>query len=267
LHTRNWVHESINISFVDSQSRYGVERARFRTGSLLGVRGLAVTRFSEEDRERIRADLIEAGHELFARYGFDRTRVSDVTDAAGIGTSTFYQFFDSKEALYLAVLIAERGRLFETLEAEVAAAETPREEAETILRTTLGQVRSNPLIRRLFVDGEIRRIDEQLNGTSYDDAHDSDDGMTVGCGDGGDRGNGTTDSGEQVAFDRVLPQPEEWVERDDFRIDDPEVVRGLMRSLLFVTQARETPVVPAGTYDEVEEALIETVVEGLFADA
>jgi len=40
-----------------------------------------------------------------------------------------------------------------------------------------------------------------------------------------------------------------------------------MRSLLFVTQARETPVVPDGTYDEVEEALIETVVEGLFADS
>ena len=227
--------------------------------------GRAVTRFSEEDRERIRADLIDAGHDLFARYGFDRTRVSDVTDAAGIGTSTFYQFFDSKEALYLAVLIAERGRLFETLEAEVAAAETPREEAETILRTTLGQVRSNPLIRRLFVDGEIRRIDEQLNGTSYDDTHDSGgDGETVGCGDGGDH---TADSGERVAFDRVLPQPDAWVERDDFRIDDPEVVRGLMRSLLFVTQARETPVVPDGTYDEVEEALIETVVEGLFADS
>lgn len=222
-----------------------------------------MTRFSEEDRERIRADLIEAGHDLFARYGFDRTRVSDVTDAAGIGTSTFYQFFDSKEALYLAVLIAERERLFETLEEEVAAAETPREEAETILRTTLGQVRSNPLIRRLFVDGEIRRIDEQLNGTSYDDAHDSGgDGATAGCSDGD-----TADSGEQVAFDRVLPQPDEWVERDDFRIDDPEIVRGLMRSLLFVTQARETPVVPAEAHDEVEEALIETVVEGLFADS
>lgn len=223
-----------------------------------------MTRFSAEDRERIRADLIEAGHDLFARYGFDRTRVSDVTDAAGIGTSTFYQFFDSKEALYLAVLIAERERLFETLEAEVEAAETPREEAETILRTTLGQVRSNPLIRRLFVDGEIRRIDEQLDGTSYDSAHGAGDQEVTGgsCG-GGD----TADSDEQIAFDRVLPQPDEWVARDDFRIDDPTIVRGLLRSLLFVTQARETPVVPAGTYDDVENALIETVVEGLFADS
>ena len=215
-----------------------------------------MTRFSDEDRERIRGELTEAGHELFALHGFDRTRVSDVTDAAGIGTSTFYQFFDSKEELYLAVLVAERERLFDQLEAAVAEAETPRAEAETILRTTLGQVRSNPLIRRLFVDGEIRRVEAQLDGASYGDAGEEDDAGACAAGD---------DRDGEAPFERVLPQPEEWVARDDFRIDDPEIVRGLLRSLLFVTQARETPVVPDGTYDAVEETLIETVVAGLFA--
>jgi AcrR family transcriptional regulator len=215
-----------------------------------------VTRFSDEDRERIRGELTEAGHELFALHGFDRTRVSDVTDAAGIGTSTFYQFFDSKEELYLAVLVAERERLFDQLEAAVAEAETPRAEAETILRTTLGQVRSNPLIRRLFVDGEIRRVEAQLDGASYGGAGEGDDAGACAAGD---------DKDGEAPFERVLPQPEEWVARDDFRIDDPEIVRGLLRSLLFVTQARETPVVPDGTYDAVEETLIETVVAGLFA--
>lgn len=223
-----------------------------------------MTRFSDEDRERIRGELVEAGHELFALYGFERTRVSDVTDAGGIGTSTFYQFFDSKEQLYLAVLLAERERLFEGLEAAVAEAETPRAEAETILRTMLGQVRSNPLIRRLFVDGEIRRLETQLDGTSYDDAREGDiPGAAIGAGGEGDATVGGGD-GDGTAFRRVLPQPDEWVARDDFRIDDPEIVRGLLRSLFFVTQARETPVIPDGTYDAVEETLIETVVAGLF---
>ncbi|MFC7187424.1 TetR/AcrR family transcriptional regulator [Halorubrum yunnanense] len=215
-----------------------------------------MTRFSDEDRERIRKELIEAGHDLFARYGFDRTRVSDVTEAVGIGTSTFYQFFDSKESLYLAVLVGERKRLFETLESEVATVETAPEEAETILRTMLDQVRSNPLIRRLFVDGEIRRIDEQLNGTSYD-------GPAGGACTDDDR----ADSSDSVTeFDRVLPQPAEWAARDDFRLDDPDVVRGVLRSLLFVTQAQNTPIVPQETYDEIEEALVKTVIAGLFAE-
>lgn len=202
-----------------------------------------MTRFTDEDRERIRAELLAAGHEQFGRFGFDRARLSDVTDEAGIGTSTFYQFFDSKEALYLAVLLDERERLFEMLESAVESAETPQEEAATILRTTLIQVRSNPLIRRLFVDGEIRLVDKQLDGAGVEPPADPDD-----------------------AFERVLPQPEEWVARDDFLLDDPDVVRGLLRSLLFVTQARETPVIPEGSYEAIEEALIETVVAGLFAD-
>ncbi|TKX74439.1 TetR/AcrR family transcriptional regulator [Halorubrum sp. GN11_10-6_MGM] len=128
-----------------------------------------MTRFSNEDRERIRGDLVEAGHDCFARFGFDRTRVSDVTDVVGIGTSTFYQFFNSKEELYLAVLLNEREHMFETLESAVAEAATPREEAEAILRTTFGEVRSNPLIRRLFVDGEIRRIKSQLDETAAEE--------------------------------------------------------------------------------------------------
>jgi AcrR family transcriptional regulator len=234
---------------------YGVQKPLLRPRSASDVRVCAVTRFSDEDRERIRKELIEAGHDLFAKYGFDRTRVSDVTEAVGIGTSTFYQFFDAKESLYLAVLVGERKRLFETLESEVATAETAPEEAETILRTMLDQVRSNPLIRRLFVDGEIRRIDEHLNGTSYD-------GPAGGAcidDDHADGSDALTESG------RVLPQPAEWVARDDFRLDDPDVVRGVLRSLLFVTQAQNTPIIPEETYEEVEEALVDTVIAGLFA--
>ncbi|WP_128906682.1 TetR/AcrR family transcriptional regulator [Halorubrum amylolyticum] len=223
-----------------------------------------MTQFTDEDRERIRKELIEAGHKLFAQFGFDRTRVSDITEEVGIGTSTFYQFFDSKEELYLVVLVSERDQLFEHLEAAVDEMETPQAEAEMILRTTLEQVRSNPLIRRLFVEGEIRRIDEQLNGTNYHDATGTSDGNDTATTSGSDS-DSKPDTGVEAKF-RVLPQPEAWVARDDVRIDDPDIVRGLLRSLLFVTQARDTPVVLNETYDEVEEVLIDTVVTGLFAD-
>ncbi|CDK40335.1 TetR/AcrR family transcriptional regulator [Halorubrum sp. AJ67] len=205
-----------------------------------------MTQFTNEDRKRLRRELIEAGHDYFTRFGFDRTRVSDVTSEVGIGTSTFYQFFDSKEALYLTVLLSERERLFETLESAMVAAETPREEAEMILRTTLGEVRTNPLIRRLFVGGEIRRLESQLDGATYE-------------------GDLTSEQFESpTTFKRVLQQPDEWVEHDEVWIDDPDVVRGLMRSVLFVTQARNTPIIPDDSYEAIEEALIETIVAGLF---
>lgn len=198
-----------------------------------------MTRFSDDDRDRIRAELVEAGRDLFARHGFDRTRVRDVTEAVGIGTSTFYQFFDAKEDLYLAVLLVERDRIYDRLDAAAREAATPRAEAETVLRTMFAEVRSSPLTRRLFVDGEIRLVEAQLDGA-------------------------IRDPDDPGAPDRTLPQIDSWVARDEFRIDDPETVAGLFRSLLLVTQAQDTPLLPPGSYEAIEDHLIETVVDGLF---
>ena len=196
-----------------------------------------MTRFSEEDRERIRAELVEAGRELFAQFGFERTRISDVTEAVGIGTSTFYQFFDSKESLYVRVLGIERDRLYDRIQEAVGNAETPRDEVETMLR----EVRANPHTSRLFVDGELRLLEEQLS--------DADRRSLVS--------DAPTDD---------LPYAESWAELDAFRYDDPAAVRDLFRALVFVTRAKETSLVPAEAYDDVEERLIETVADGLFVE-
>ncbi|MCW8172898.1 hypothetical protein D8S78_14755 [Natrialba swarupiae] len=35
---------------------------------------------------------------MFARFGLERTRIKDITEAVGIGTSTFYQFSTRKNS-------------------------------------------------------------------------------------------------------------------------------------------------------------------------
>jgi AcrR family transcriptional regulator len=60
--------------------------------------------FSAEEKERIRSSLLEKASELFARYGLRKTNIEDLTKAAGISKGAFYQFFQSKEELFLALL-------------------------------------------------------------------------------------------------------------------------------------------------------------------
>jgi AcrR family transcriptional regulator len=55
-------------------------------------------------RERTRARLIEAAKALFARQGVDNTRINEITDEADVGFGSFYNHFDSKEAIVEAVL-------------------------------------------------------------------------------------------------------------------------------------------------------------------
>lgn len=201
-----------------------------------------MTRFSETERERIRARLIEAGSELFARFGFDRTRISDITEAVDIGTSTFYQFFDSKESLYVEVLCVERDRLYAELDEAVSAADTPKAEVRTMLATLLRKVRADPLISRLIIDDEIRGIRERVPESDWAEMNRVDEGIE-------------------------LSYTEEWVELESFRLDDPAVVRGMLRSLVFITRASDRPMGETeryAPYEAVEAAIIDTVVEGLF---
>lgn len=60
--------------------------------------------FTEEEREEYREKMLAAGFELLKKYGMTHMSVAKITDAAGIGVSTFYNFFPSKEAYVYEVL-------------------------------------------------------------------------------------------------------------------------------------------------------------------
>jgi AcrR family transcriptional regulator len=60
--------------------------------------------FSEREKERIRAGLLAQGQALFAAHGLRKTNVEDLTKAVGISKGAFYLFYDSKEALFFAII-------------------------------------------------------------------------------------------------------------------------------------------------------------------
>lgn len=53
---------------------------------------------NRSDRKR---QLIEKAVEVFARKGYNQTKISDITSAVGVGQSTFYIYFPSKRALFI----------------------------------------------------------------------------------------------------------------------------------------------------------------------
>ncbi|MBX6324157.1 MAG: TetR/AcrR family transcriptional regulator, partial [Rhodospirillaceae bacterium] len=58
----------------------------------------------EPDPVPSKADyILEAARRLFARYGFRRTAMEDIAREAGVAKGTVYLYFDSKDAVYLAV--------------------------------------------------------------------------------------------------------------------------------------------------------------------
>lgn len=53
--------------------------------------------FTVMEREALRIKMLDAGFELIKRHGMTHASVAKITQAAGLGKSTFYNFFQSKE--------------------------------------------------------------------------------------------------------------------------------------------------------------------------
>lgn len=54
--------------------------------------------------QRSRENLIRAARTVFERDGFHDARITDITITAGVSHGTFYTYFDSKEAVFLALV-------------------------------------------------------------------------------------------------------------------------------------------------------------------
>lgn len=60
--------------------------------------------FTQEEKEKLRQIMLQAGFPLIKKYGMTHTTVEKIADAAGIAKGTFYHFWKNKEE-YIAELI------------------------------------------------------------------------------------------------------------------------------------------------------------------
>jgi len=74
---------------------------------------------SAESRERTRRALLDAAVEHFARYGYIHTSHADIAAGAGIGRTTFYEYFASKEELLVDLVATRVPELMDELVAEI----------------------------------------------------------------------------------------------------------------------------------------------------
>lgn len=111
--------------------------------------------FTAQERDRVSQALRTAGRDLFTRQGLRKTAIEELVAPAGIVKSTFYQFFDSKEALYLQLMLEEAGQV-KTQVIDRALLSTPdtREGLRRFLHATLDVLENNPLWRRLVTHPE-----------------------------------------------------------------------------------------------------------------
>ncbi|MCD5416257.1 TetR/AcrR family transcriptional regulator [Candidatus Bipolaricaulota bacterium] len=109
--------------------------------------------FTEQEQEQIHDRLLEVGGELFARYGLKKTNIGDLTEPLGIAKSSFYRFYDSKEALYAELLMRRFPAMIDRLMAvSFEATDDIREAIVRYLKALVDLIETDELARTLLVE-------------------------------------------------------------------------------------------------------------------
>ncbi|MBV1857056.1 MAG: TetR/AcrR family transcriptional regulator [Nannocystaceae bacterium] len=105
---------------------------------------------TEQERQEIHKRLLSAGHDRFIRVGLQKTTLSDLASDAGIGKGSFYQFFPSKEDLFMAVQEDEEAQFKRALVRDLGQATNGREAVVGLLRCVATRLERHPFLRVLL---------------------------------------------------------------------------------------------------------------------
>ena len=107
--------------------------------------------FSEYERAMIRAGLVRACQDCWGRFGYAKTGVRELAAMAGISPGAFYQFYDSKEALFLATATALQEDLVATFH-QFLAAQPDKQGLKAGIQAITFRMRTTPWFGAMWAD-------------------------------------------------------------------------------------------------------------------
>lgn len=125
--------------------------------------------FSDEERDRIREQLIQTGRELVLTYGPQKTTVKDITDPVGIAKPTFYRFFDAKADLYLVILQQELEEFVEHVRSELAETDDPRLGLERLFWCYAEFAEENPFTQQTVIQNDHQEFFRNVSTSALEE--------------------------------------------------------------------------------------------------
>lgn len=97
-----------------------------------------------------KSDIFNSGRALFCSKGFKDTNVSDITKMAGLGVGTFYNYYSSKEKLFLEIFRKENEILKKSIVESVNLDDEPAKVMREVMLLNLSGMNSNPILKEWY---------------------------------------------------------------------------------------------------------------------
>lgn len=119
----------------------------------------------EEKKQQKKKSILQAAVTIFSRDGFEKARVSDIAQLAGVGHGTVYLYFPTKGDLLDAIYNELMVEALDELRREVARGQDASEKLSVLFQTQLDMMEKNPDITKLLLV-DMRFSEEYLSSSA-----------------------------------------------------------------------------------------------------
>jgi AcrR family transcriptional regulator len=112
------------------------------------------------------------GRELFSSKGFKNTNITDITQKVGIGTGTFYNYYSSKEKLFMEIYLEENVKLKKDIMDSIDLDGDPLKVMKEFLFLNLKGMNANPILKEWYNRDTFNKIEQNYrkeNGIEHVD--------------------------------------------------------------------------------------------------
>lgn len=107
-----------------------------------------------------RAELYRCGKELFSQKGFKDTNVADITKLAGVSVGSFYNYYSSKERLFMDIYLDENQKLSKGLLESIDMSLPPALLIRQLLELNMERMAANPILCQWYNRDVFARIEK-----------------------------------------------------------------------------------------------------------
>jgi AcrR family transcriptional regulator len=109
-----------------------------------------------------KVDIFNCGKELFSLKGFKDTNVSDITKMAGIAVGTFYNYYASKEKLFIEIYLKENEKLKKSILQAGDINDNPIKVVKDAIALNLEGMNSNPILKEWYNRDLFSKLEKEF---------------------------------------------------------------------------------------------------------
>lgn len=109
-----------------------------------------------------KAEIFRCGKEIFSSKGFKETNITDITKMAGIAAGTFYNYYTSKDKLFMDIFLDENSKLKKRMLESVNLEGNPIDVTKQILYINYEGISENPILREWYNRDVFSKIEQRF---------------------------------------------------------------------------------------------------------